>query len=432
MSVNDVTRRNWTDPALAQATLPVSPQVLPRVAQNAEISVTDQIVAQLSAMGKDAASVVGQLVTSENGVLLPLENGSGSAHLRLDSNRDWVVVSDASATHGPTEFHWTELRRFVFEELKLDAQFGGIDRFAAEYPDILEKISPSFGPDRVKSEAELDLLRMVRERMRRTGSQNLYAPVSARATEEATTTRDTYAEASFLRSLNKSRLMNDVSNTHVSLTYVVRDEQTGTFMTDRTDGLSAAGARALIADLDGAGRLGKGISYDDVFTMNGIGGYAGPKGGIVPADADLARREAYFALGLMNDDERVAAVQSNLEPFMGRLPTAFSERSFDRLAKKCCEANALERGTVSMAFPARAEVVPGLSTDQNRENPQLPAVSTDVTFLYLDVTPTEAMELLQQDNLLYPPRDILEANGLSLEGLSVREAILEQRLTGEG
>lgn len=434
MSVNNVTRRNLNETAQLRPDQPKSPHSPSfgggQDAASGPLPVTDAIVLKLSGMGKGAASIVSQLVSNENGVLLPLDGGSGSVRLRLDKANSWIVVSDANATVGPKEFHWTELRKFVFEELRLDAQFGGLDQFGAKHPEIITETSPHGGPKRQKSAAEQNLMRQVQDRMRRTLSQNLYAPQSAGPVLEATTSQFDYDKSAFVRMLNRSRSRNDLSNTLLSLTYAVRDVTSGAYKIERSEDLSPAAARLLVADLDTSGRLGKGTGYNDVFFMNGIGGYAGATGTMVSAEQDLARRESYFFLGLMNDDERVAAVQSELEPVIGRLPTTFSERSYARLAEKCCDANTVERGTISMAFPVRASITPPARPERAELNGKLPPVPTHVTQLYLDVTPTEAMELLQQDNLLYPPRDILEENGLSLEALSIREAVLEQQQAG--
>lgn len=134
------------------------------------------------------------------------------------------------------------------------------------------------------------------------------------------------------------------------------------------------------------------------------------------------RHQVQAQLSNLSSDQSVAMVQDGaFENAVQQLvPVVFSIDSFSELSTVVREANPPSRITVSLALPCEAEFHVDLGPGHKDETAR-----TEVTLLYLDLTPGDVMEVMRENTLIMPAETVLEQNGLSLLSLSIRESRLD-------
>ena len=125
-------------------------------------------------------------------------------------------------------------------------------------------------------------------------------------------------------------------------------------------------------------------------------------------------------------DDPMAMLNEILESDEDCTGAVFPASDYKSLCRCAAIANTVDRGTVSLVLPVReAEFADDGSTD-------LRASDGFVALACADLSPHNAFLLVSGLPLSKSSRDALEDNGLSIRGLTMREAILMARRTSEG
>lgn len=139
--------------------------------------------------------------------------------------------------------------------------------------------------------------------------------------------------------------------------------------------------------------------------------------------ADDGQRHAALSdyLEGLSREMQIVMAQDELVNAQERLdsPTVFLPTEFEKLIHLAHQANAPARNTVSLVTPAKIQLKVAVGAVATYR-----AVTT--TLVYLDVSPAEVMEILRVHTLTTPAVDVLALNGLSLDGLVMRESRMNE------
>lgn len=145
-----------------------------------------------------------------------------------------------------------------------------------------------------------------------------------------------------------------------------------------------------------------------------------PSADALDSDALLQlRADIQLYLARLTSDQICAMIQDDLYEIglASQVPTAFPMPAYSELSALVRHTNPHSRATVSLAVPVdfTLQVDMGEATESE-------SYSTKAVLLYLELAPTEVMEVFRSVSPTQTALQVLEENGLSLSDLAIREA----------